>query len=51
MVDYTKEKAFMVYPAKCTACRSCQIACKNWNQNKAIKTIKNKDVLKRDFSI
>jgi formate dehydrogenase iron-sulfur subunit len=39
MVDYRKEKAFMVYPAKCTACRSCQIACKNWNQNKAIKTI------------
>ena len=39
MVEYRKEKAFMLYPAKCTACRSCQVACKNWNQNKATKTI------------
>lgn len=38
MVQYKKQKAFMIYPDKCTACRSCQIACKNWNQLPATKT-------------
>ena len=37
-VEFKKEKAFMIYPEKCTACRSCQVACKNWNQNPATKT-------------
>lgn len=39
MVDYKTQKAFMIYPEKCTACRSCQVACKNWNQLPATKTI------------
>ena len=39
IVEYSKEMAFMIYPSKCTGCRSCQIACKNWNQNVAQKTI------------
>ncbi len=39
MIDYSKEKAFMMYPHKCTACRSCQIACKNWNQLPGTRTI------------
>jgi len=38
MIEYRKEKGFLIYPTKCTACRSCQIACKNWNQLPATKT-------------
>ncbi|MGA1870756.1 MAG: 4Fe-4S dicluster domain-containing protein [bacterium] len=38
-ISYNKhEKAFMIYPALCTGCRACQVACKNWNQLPAIKT-------------
>jgi len=33
-----KEKAILVDTTKCTACRACQVACKQWNQNKAEKT-------------
>jgi len=31
-------KSFFIDTTKCTACRGCQIACKNWNQNGASKT-------------
>lgn len=33
-----EEKAILVDTTKCTACRACQVACKQWNQNKAEKT-------------
>lgn len=32
------EKAILVDESKCTACRACQVACKEWNQNSAVKT-------------
>jgi formate dehydrogenase iron-sulfur subunit len=32
------EKAILVDTTKCTACRACQVACKQWNQNGAEKT-------------
>ena len=31
-------KSFFIDTTRCMACRGCQIACKNWNQNKASKT-------------
>ncbi len=31
--------AILVSPARCTACRGCQIQCKNWNQLPAEKTV------------
>jgi formate dehydrogenase beta subunit len=34
-----KEKAILVDTTKCTACRACQVACKQWNQNSADKTV------------
>ncbi|MBU1672387.1 MAG: 4Fe-4S dicluster domain-containing protein [Actinobacteria bacterium] len=33
-----EEKAILVDTTKCTACRACQVACKEWNQNPAEKT-------------
>lgn len=33
-----KEMAIMYDATRCTACRACQVACKQWNQNKAVKT-------------
>ncbi|MGQ9509353.1 MAG: 4Fe-4S dicluster domain-containing protein [Thermodesulfobacteriota bacterium] len=33
------DKSFFVDTTKCTACRGCQIACKQWNRNPATKTI------------
>lgn len=32
-------KGFFIDTTKCTACRGCQISCKNWNQNGASKTV------------
>lgn len=32
-------KSFFIDTTKCTACRGCQIACKQWNQRAADKTI------------
>ena len=32
------EKAILVDTTKCTACRACQVACKQWNENPAEKT-------------
>ncbi|HDM76400.1 MAG TPA: formate dehydrogenase [Deltaproteobacteria bacterium] len=31
-------KSFFIDTTRCMACRGCQIACKNWNQNKASET-------------
>jgi len=33
-----QEMAILVDETKCTACRACQVACKQWNQRKAEKT-------------
>lgn len=33
------DKAFFIDTTKCTACRGCQIACKQWNMNPATKTV------------
>jgi formate dehydrogenase iron-sulfur subunit len=32
------DKSFFIDTTKCTACRGCQIACKQWNRNPATKT-------------
>lgn len=32
-------KTFLVDTTKCTACRGCQVACKQWNKNPGTKTI------------
>ncbi len=32
------DKSFLIDTTKCTACRGCQIACKQWNQRPAEKT-------------
>ena len=37
-VDYSKTKAFLIDTTKCTGCRGCQVACKQWNQLKGEKT-------------
>ncbi|PKQ28740.1 MAG: hypothetical protein CVT63_01130 [Candidatus Anoxymicrobium japonicum] len=39
MIDgHGTEKAILVDSTRCTACRACQIACKQWNQNPAERT-------------
>ena len=35
----TEGKSFFIDTTKCTACRGCQIACKQWNQRATEKTI------------
>lgn len=37
-VNYDKNKAFLIDTTKCTGCRGCQVACKQWNELKAEKT-------------
>lgn len=32
------EKAILYDATKCTACRACQVACKNWNELEAVET-------------
>lgn len=32
------DKAFLVDTTKCSGCRSCQVACKQWNNLPAEKT-------------
>ncbi|MDH4151524.1 MAG: 4Fe-4S dicluster domain-containing protein [Betaproteobacteria bacterium] len=34
-------KSFFIDTTKCTACRACQVACKQWNQNPATKTVQS----------
>jgi len=33
------DKSFFIDTTKCTACRGCQVACKQWNRNPGTKTI------------
>ena len=37
-VDTSKNQAFLIDMTKCTGCRGCQVACKQWNQLDAEKT-------------
>ncbi|BCS52225.1 4Fe-4S dicluster domain-containing protein [Geobacter sp. SVR] len=37
-INYDKTKSFLIDTTKCTGCRGCQVACKQWNQLKAEKT-------------
>jgi formate dehydrogenase iron-sulfur subunit len=37
--DFSKTKAFLIDMTKCTGCRGCQVACKQWNQLEAEKTV------------
>ena len=37
--DISKHKTFLIDTTKCTGCRGCQVACKQWNQLKAEKTV------------
>lgn len=36
--DFSKDATFLIDLTKCTGCRSCQVACKQWNQLEAEKT-------------
>jgi formate dehydrogenase iron-sulfur subunit len=36
--DVSKNKTFLIDLTKCTGCRACQVACKQWNQMPAEKT-------------
>lgn len=36
--DFSRDQAFLVDMTKCTGCRGCQVACKQWNQLEAEKT-------------
>lgn len=33
--DFSQQGAFLIDMTRCTACRGCQVACKQWNQLKA----------------
>ncbi len=37
-INYDNTKSFLIDTTKCTGCRGCQVACKQWNQLKAEKT-------------
>ena len=37
-IDFNKTKTFLIDTTKCTGCRGCQVACKQWNQLPAEKT-------------
>ena len=37
--DFSKANAFLIDMTKCTGCRGCQVACKQWNQLDAEKTV------------
>lgn len=39
IIDYATTRAFLIDTTKCTGCRGCQVACKQWNQLKAEKTV------------
>ena len=36
--DFSRDVTFLIDLTKCTGCRSCQVACKQWNQLEAEKT-------------
>ena len=35
------DKSFFIDTTKCTACRGCQVACKQWNRNPGTKTLQS----------
>ena len=37
-------KSFFIDTTKCTACRGCQMACKQWNQRSTEKTINGETI-------
>lgn len=37
-IDFSKTRSFLIDTTKCTGCRGCQVACKQWNQLSAEKT-------------
>ena len=37
--DFSQDRTFMIDLTRCTGCRACQVACKQWNQMKAEKTV------------
>ena len=36
--DFSSDRTFLIDMTRCTGCRACQVACKQWNQMKAEKT-------------
>jgi formate dehydrogenase iron-sulfur subunit len=36
--DYSKDRTFLIDLTRCTGCRGCQVACKQWNQLEAEET-------------
>ncbi len=36
--DMSEQRTFLIDLTKCTGCRGCQVACKQWNQMEAEKT-------------
>jgi formate dehydrogenase iron-sulfur subunit len=36
--DFSQDKTFLIDMTRCTGCRACQVACKQWNQLNAEKT-------------
>jgi len=32
------KKSILIIPERCTGCRACQVACKNWNDLPAVTT-------------
>ncbi|MCX5805765.1 MAG: 4Fe-4S dicluster domain-containing protein [Proteobacteria bacterium] len=37
--DFSQDRTFLIDMTRCTGCRACQVACKQWNQMKAEKTV------------
>jgi len=37
--DFSQDRTFLIDLSRCTGCRACQVACKQWNQMKAEKTV------------
>ena len=37
-INFDKARSFLIDTTKCTGCRGCQVACKQWNQLKAENT-------------
>ena len=36
--DFSDDRTFLIDLTRCTGCRGCQVACKQWNQLEAEKT-------------
>ena len=37
--DFSSDRTFLIDLTRCTGCRACQVACKQWNQMKGEKTV------------